>query len=178
MNSYLEIGPGISSLGKEWDSMDMVQRPHVNIKHDIRSFPYPIESGRYDLVYMSHILEHIPWFQTEECLKEVKRILKVGGTLEIWVPDLRKLVEAYLNPTLNANDGWYKFNPEKDPVKWFNGRLFTYGPDEENWHRAAFDREYLKRCLVKAGFQEIFDLNKPRGHDHGWINLGVAAKNS
>lgn len=172
----LEIGPGVNSLGRDWDAMDMLDRPHVTIKHDARIFPYPVPEKTFELVYMSHVLEHIPWFQTKNCLQEVLRILAPGGTLEIWVPDLKKLVEGYLNPSLICNDGWYKFNEEKDPVKWFNGRLFTYGPGEENWHRAAFDREYLERCLLSAGFVEVSPLKTPRGYDHGWINLGVSAK--
>jgi hypothetical protein len=126
--------------------------------------------------YMSHILEHIPWFQTKECLTEVKRILRPGGTIEIWVPDLAKLIEGFLNPSLIEKDGWYKHNPNKDPTIWLNGRLFTYGPGEENWHRAAFTREYLTQCLAEAGFVDIFPLEKPRGYYHGWINLGVGAK--
>lgn len=171
----LEIGPGTTSLGSDWHSMDMISRPHVNIQHDIRNLPLPILSESYDLVYMSHILEHIPWFQTVEVLIEIKRILKKNGRIEIWVPDLKKLVEAYLNPALVENDGWYRYNPEKHPTKWFNGRLFTYGPEEENWHRAAFDAEFLKYNLQEAGFKNISLLNKPRGYDHGWINLGMSA---
>ena len=172
----LEIGPGRKSLGPDWDAMDMIDRPHVNIVHDIREYPYPIADDTYDIIYMSHILEHIPWFQTQDCLVELKRILKPDGVLEIWVPDLEKLVQAYLNPELNKKDGWYKFNEERDPVKWFNGRLFTYGPGEENWHRAAFDRPYLRRCLNKAGFTRLADITQCRGDSHGWINLGMSAK--
>jgi ubiquinone/menaquinone biosynthesis C-methylase UbiE len=171
----IEIGPGENSLGSDWEAMDMVPRPHVQIVHDIRELPYPIPDSVYDLVYMSHILEHIPWFQTIDCLQEIRRILKPGGVLEVWVPDLRKLVLAYLDPRLVPFDGWYKFNSERDPVKWFNGRLFTYGPGEENWHRAAFDREYLIRCMERAGYVAPQDLKKPRGYDHGWINLGIVA---
>ncbi len=126
---------------------------------------------------MSHILEHIPWTQTDIFLKEIYRILKPRGVVEIWVPDLEKLVQAYLNPELNKKDGWYRFNDERDPVKWFNGRLFTYGPGEENFHRASFDTSYLNRCLIKAGF-DTQSLSKPRGYDHGWINLGMAGRKS
>ena len=169
----LEIGPGKDPVSKDWDLLDMVDRPNLTYKHDLRKLPLPIENNTYDLVYMSHILEHIPWTKTIETLEEIRRILKPGGTVEIWVPDLAKLVGAYLNPERVKMDGWYKFNEEKDPVRWFNGRLFTYGPGEENWHRAAFDEPYLRRCLKKAGFKNQTKLESPRGYDHGWINLGI-----
>ena len=63
MEHFLEIGPGENSLGKDWDAMDMVYRPHVNIQHDARKFPYPIPNRTYSIVYMSHILEHIRYIK-------------------------------------------------------------------------------------------------------------------
>lgn len=169
----LEIGPGKNPVDRRWDTMDMVNRPNLTYKHDVRQFPFPIASNKYDLVYMSHILEHVPWMYTDNVLSEVYRILRPKGKIEVWVPDLKKLVAGYLNPSLIKNDGWYRFNPGQDPVRWFNGRLFTYGPGPENWHRAAFDEEYLHRCLNKASFTGCHRLAKPRGYDHGWINLGM-----
>lgn len=42
------------------------------------------------LLYASHVLEHIPWYKTEEVLREWVRVLKPGGVLEVWVPDRLK----------------------------------------------------------------------------------------
>jgi SAM-dependent methyltransferase len=170
----LEIGPGRRKLGSDWVTMDCVMRPGVVDKvHDLREVPLPFKDGAFDLVYLSHVLEHVEWTKTHEVLLEIHRILAPGGKVEIWVPDLRKLVAAYLDNTLIKNDGWYRYNEDRDPVRWFNGRLFTYGPGEENFHRAAFDEPFLTRCLRAAGFKAIEPLNKPRGSDHGWINLGM-----
>jgi len=169
----LEIGPGTHPVNKGWMIMDMIDRPYVDINHDVRIRPWPITSGIYDLVYMSHILEHVPWFDTVATLREVHRILRPGGEVEIWVPDFEKIVKAYLNK--KPGDSWFKFNSNKDFMTWINGRLFTYGPGEENWHRATFDEVYLKQRLKEAGFRHTQKLLKPRGYDHGMINLGVAA---
>lgn len=170
----LEIGPGRRKLGHNWVTMDCVMRPGVvDIAHDLRETPLPFKDGEFNLIYLSHVLEHVEWTKTNAVLLELHRILKPGGAVEIWVPDLKKLVAGYLDNSLIKNDGWYRFNEDKDPVRWFNGRLFTYGPGEENFHRAAFDTNYLKRCLEQAGFHTIDPLNKPRGADHGWINLGM-----
>jgi ubiquinone/menaquinone biosynthesis C-methylase UbiE len=171
----LEIGPGEKPVDKTWDTMDMVKRPNLTYLHDVRSLPLPVADNTYGLVYMSHILEHIPWTQTVEALREIHRILAPGGSVEIWVPDLSKLVKAY-NEGNTGGCKWRKLNKENDPVTWLNGRLFTYGPGEENWHRAVFDPKYLKRQLRRAGFSEAINrLSKPRGYDHGWINLGMVA---
>jgi predicted SAM-dependent methyltransferase len=122
---------------------------------------------------MSHILEHVPWFDTVATLREVLRILKPGGEVEIWVPDFAKIAKAYLEK--RPGDTWFKFNPKKDYMTWINGRTFTYGPGDENWHRAVFDEAFLKRQLREAGFCYTKRLVRPRGYDHGAINLGVAA---
>lgn len=167
----LEIGPGTHPVNREWDTMDMVGNP--TFVHDIRILPLPLPGNTYDLVYMSHILEHVPWFQTIAVLKEVHRILKGDGTVEIWVPDFEKIVKAYLGE--KPGDTWFKFNPDRDFMTWINGRLFTYGPGEENWHRATFDGPYLRERLKKAGFRHTSRLKKPRGYNHGAINLGVVA---
>lgn len=169
----LEIGPGRHPVDKSWDIMDMVDRPWVTHKHDVRKLPLPIEDNTYDLIYMSHILEHVPWFQTVDLLKELHRIMKTTGTVEIWVPDFSVIVDSYIKG--RCGDKWMKFNREKDFMTWINGRLFTYGPGEENWHRATFDKAYLVRQLKLAGFRHCVRLKKPRGYDHGAINLGVAA---
>lgn len=168
----LEIGPGRHPVNQDWDIIDMVKRPYVNIVHDARILPLPLKSKRYDLVYMSHILEHIPWFDTAAFLKEIHRILKPGGEVEIWVPDFQYLVDCYKRDRIG--DKWLKFNPKRDPMMWLNGRIFTYGPGEENWHHAVFDARYLRRCLKQAGFRHTTRLKRPRGIDHGPINLGIA----
>jgi predicted SAM-dependent methyltransferase len=145
----------------------------------------PFRNGTFDLVYASHVLEHIPWYHVEATLREWTRILKPGGQLELWVPDGLKICRALLDaeehgcdPTIL--DGWYKFNPEKDSCVWAAGRLFAYGdgkgcPDHPNWHRAVFTPRYIKAMLEKIGLTHVRDLTHEdvRGYDHGWINLGV-----
>lgn len=171
---FIEIGPGKNPVNKDWFIIDVVKYPYVDLVYDIRQLPIPLSEGVAEQIYMSHILEHVPWFQTIDVLKELHRILEPGGCLEVWVPDFRKLVHAYLNKDTGL-DKWRKYNPTDDPMVWLNGRLFTYGPGEENWHKAVFDEEYLRQCFKEAGFIRIHKLSKPQGRDlHGWINLGVA----
>lgn len=77
-------------------------------------------------------------------------------------------------------DGWYKFNPDKDPCVWAVGRIFTYGdgtdnPCDPNWHRAIFTPRYLKELFEKVDLINVtlMDRTEVRGYDHGWINLEV-----
>ena len=60
---------------------------------------------------------------------------------------------------------------------WLNGRLFTYGPNEENWHRAVFDDNSLNDHLADAGFKKVRTVpRRLRGTAHGPIDLGMQTR--
>jgi glycosyltransferase involved in cell wall biosynthesis/predicted SAM-dependent methyltransferase len=172
----LEIGPGRKPL-PGFDSLDMVRR--TGSTHVAR-WGYerlPIDSKSYDLVYASHVLEHIFYLRVVPALNELYRILKGGGAVEIWVPDMDKIVDRYRNGTI-TDDGWFPNNPERDAWLSLNGRLIWGGRKREieqpqHMHRSLFDESGLRNCLQKAGFTEIERLTKPRGPGHGWIDLGM-----
>ena len=175
---FLEIGPTPKkALGTDWDTLDVHPYPGTTFVADVNKPLTFIKNETYEIVYASHIIEHIPWFNTIVVLKEFWRILKSGGVLEIWCPDFEKLVKAYLEQ--KVLDKWFLYNPKRDPTLWVSGRIFAYdreGTDSNNWHRAVFDEKHLKSCLSEAGFVELENLVKPRGYDHGAINLGVSGK--
>lgn len=166
----LEIGPGDDPVNPGWDRLDVQPAPGVTIVARWGEGKLPIGDNTYELVYASHVLEHIAWFNTLPALKEICRILKPGGVLEVWVPDFAKIVDSY--HAGRCGDNWRKRNPRGSPWRWLNGRIFACGP-EPNWHRAVFDSESLAARLEDAGFVQIERLQKPRGYDHGPINLGM-----
>ena len=126
----------------------------------------------YDLVYASHVLEHVPWNRVNDALGEVFRVLRPGGEFEVWVPDFAYIVDCYL--ARRCGDQWRRFNPEGDPMKWVNGRVFTYGPKDGNWHHGCFDERYLAQCLSESGFVDVNAIPKRlRGVSHGEIDLGM-----
>lgn len=171
----VEIGPGTSRISSEWVTVDCENRCDVDYVCQWGQERLPFADSTVDIVYASHVLEHIPWTHTEQAIQDVRRILKVGGLFEIWVPDFRYLVECYLKGI--CGDDWRVENLNDDPMVWLNGRIFTYGGDkglaDPNWHRAVFDRDSLTKLLINNGFHHVGLLFKPRGHDHGKINLGV-----
>lgn len=171
MKRFLEIGRNNGRIGPEWDNLDLVKINdyEVDIVADI-SKPLPIADGRYELVYMSHVLEHIPWFQTIEVLKEIHRILMPGGRIEVFVPDFDKILDGQM-------DDWHLDEMGGDPFMWVNGRIFrgVRGGGEHEWHRAVFTKAHLKHCLEWAGFHDAQTLTEVRAQDHGRINLGMSA---
>ena len=189
----LEIGPG-KKVSPGFESLDITpeykvgQGSYRKVDHIAdASKPLPFNNNTFDVIYASHILEHFPWYQIEEILKEWVRVLKPGGIMEIWVPDGLKICKAFVDAEngndYTAEDGWYKYNPEKDPCKWANGRIFTYGDgqgtrDHLNWHLSLFSPRYLRVMLQKAGLTSIKRLMQTEvgglsNKWHKWINLGM-----
>ena len=167
----LEIGSDRlrTNHGKEWHTLDCMDS--ADIVHDLNMFPYPINSNTYDYIYMSHVLEHISWTYTDIVLKELYRILKPEGKFEVHVPDLGKLIKGYQKKEMPGK--WCYANSERNYMKWFNGRMFSYG-GIENQHKSCYDFHYLKSCLENAGFRGVKRTEK--NNNHGYINLGMEGR--
>jgi len=184
-NRNLEIGPGEYRI-PDFETFNKYKTPVVDYLGDL-SRKLPFENNSFDLLYLSHVLEHMPWYKLDEIFSELNRIVKVGGCIEIWVPDGLKIAKAFIEAEEEKGnsfnlDGWYRFNPTKDPAIWANGRIFSYGDGEgtlghPNWHLAIFSKRYLIKLLSSNGFSNIsvMENKECRGYDHGWINLGIRA---
>ena len=55
----------------------------------------PLNNGECEVVYSSHMLEHLDREEARRFLKEALRVLKPGGVIRLVVPDIRKHVKAY-----------------------------------------------------------------------------------
>jgi SAM-dependent methyltransferase len=182
----LEIGPGWQSIAG-FETLGVVAKPALDYLLDAGR-PLPFRAGTFDLIYASHVIEHIPWYQVQPVLTEWVRTLKSGGILELWTPNGLAISDAFVRAENGLSndierDGWYKFNDEKDPCVWANGRVFSYGEGDgnktsPNWHMSLFSPRYLNVLMSRAGLVHIEPLGSGeiRGYDHGWINLGMRGK--
>jgi ubiquinone/menaquinone biosynthesis C-methylase UbiE len=188
----LEIGPGAERI-EGFETLNIAPGPGVDHVADAAE-RLPFDDGTFSVVYASHVLEHVPWYLTERALREWARVLAPGGLLEVWVPDGLKIARAFVEAEdglasggggggedRTIQDGWYRFNPDRDPCVWASGRTFTYGDGppgtnyaSPNWHRALFSARRLERAFRDAGLIEVerLDRSQVRADDHGWINLG------
>ena len=99
-NKFLDVGCGLGLglayahqlncelFGTEYDSgaLEFVQK-HFPVKThqgDLDSAKYPDDF--FDFIHISHVIEHV--LDPRAYLKEMKRILKPGGTLAIGTPDI------------------------------------------------------------------------------------------
>lgn len=67
-------------------NLDAVAMPDVDVVCDLSAGKLPFPDNHFDYIIANHSLEHIPnWFET---MKEMARVVKVGGTIEIWIPPI------------------------------------------------------------------------------------------
>ena len=180
---FLEIGPGYHRI-PGFETINIMWTPVTDYVCDAAR-PLPFGDATFDLIYASHVLEHIPWYQVPHAVREWRRILKDDGALEVWVPDGLKICRAFVDAEDRGScdfegDGWYPFNNGRDPAIWAAGRMFSYGDGNgtrghPNWHMALFYERRLRELLEGSGFTRVRRLSSGeiRGYDHGWINLGL-----
>ena len=91
----LDIGCGNRKLPGA-TGIDIVKSPQVDILHDLSQFPWPIQDNEFEVLFLSHALEHM-----EDLLKtmaEIHRISRAGARVIIQVPYFRS-TDAYTDPT-------------------------------------------------------------------------------
>lgn len=68
-------------------------------KHMIRHAPatrLPFASASVDVLYSSHMMEHLDQEEARAFLKEARRVLRPGGYIRLALPDLRVHVDHYI----------------------------------------------------------------------------------
>jgi len=94
MNKLLNLGCG-KRFHKDWINIDIQSQSEYVIAHDLKK-GIPYNDNEFDMVYHSHVLEHIPKNEAYNFLQECVRVLKPGGVLRIAIPDLEKITRKYL----------------------------------------------------------------------------------
>ncbi len=98
--TYLNIGCG-TKFHESWVNVDMVSNsPYVQAQNLLKGIDFPDE--KFDVVYHSQVLEHIPKENALFFIEECFRVLKPGGIMRVVLPDLENLVNEYIK-YLNEN---------------------------------------------------------------------------
>lgn len=117
----------------------------------------PLEDGCVDEIIAGHVLEHIDWPDNFKAIGEFTRILRIGGTLRLSVPDMGSLVRMLL-----AGDSAFHV---MGLVYGIGGRA---NPFER--HRYGFTTGMLVDILETLGFGEFDWWNSPFGDaSNGWV---------
>lgn len=119
-----------------WQNVDRVSRPPDQIPDlicDVGREYLPYRDGSVDTVVFHHVLEHFGCGEADEALRDAWRVLRPGGSLLVFVPDMRRLAGRWLNGEIDDYTfmvnayGAYQ-GEEGDRHRWgfSGGSLFTY----------------------------------------------------
>lgn len=157
----LHIGCGEVN-SPHFTNIDALPYPHVHIlRDDIMHLPM-FSGGSVDMVYMCHVLEHVPRKQLSDVIRELCRVLKTGGVLRLSVPDFDLLLAMY-------QDAGNDVAAIADPL------LGSYN-NAYDVHYAVFNYGYLAKLLLANGFREVraWDPRRCEFHDfNDWASKTI-----
>ncbi|MFG0261469.1 MAG: class I SAM-dependent methyltransferase [Novipirellula sp. JB048] len=98
----LNLGCG-SRVVDGWVNIDFASLgPNVQSHNLVNGIPFPNSS--FDVVYHSHVLEHLSIDQGKRFIAECYRVLVPGGLIRVVVPDLEQITRTYLQELDRALD--------------------------------------------------------------------------
>jgi len=132
----LNLGCG-TDVRPGWVNLDRAALPGVDVVHDLDALPLPFADASFDHVCAQDVLEHVDYIPL---LREIHRILKPAGTLEIQVPHFTS-ADNYIDPT---------------HVRRFSVRTFEFfvagsGTAREYYFDFAFSRIARRRITFLRG---------------------------
>lgn len=121
------------------------------LNHDLVN-GIPAEDNSLDLIYHSHMLEHLSYEDGINFIKECYRALKPNGRMRILVPDLELWINAYSSRNRFFFEQYRKILNSNIYVT--NASIFM-GMLHNHEHKCGYDFESLSWVLGNAGFIEI-----------------------
>ncbi len=138
----------------------------------------PVGDGAVDVLYSSHMLEHLDRRDAENFLREVFRVLRPGGIFRVVVPDIRIHVERYKES--GDADAFIESTllcvPRPRSVAQRLQRMLV-GARNHQW---MYDGRSLSRLLLKIGFVEVqaMPAGQTRIRAHEPLNLSERSSES
>lgn len=95
----IKLNVGASPIWEQpgWHTLDhkLSENTEFGIAGDASNIELPDQSC--DIVFCSHVFEHIPHVKLPSIIAEMNRVLKTGGVLRVLTPDLAKIARAYVD---------------------------------------------------------------------------------
>jgi SAM-dependent methyltransferase len=116
----------------------------------------PLPPGSADLVYCSHVLEHLPVHDLRQALLNTRSCMRAGGIFRLVLPDLRALAEAYVSdPSPDSAPRFMRdtYLGHNTRHRGLMGLLRAgFGNSQHLW---MWDFSSLSAELAAAGFKDV-----------------------
>ncbi len=171
VKSGLNVGSGQrpfrSNDEVRWFNIDSVKRPgqETDIICDA-SVKLPFEYDSVDYVVLHHVLEHFGCNEACGLIENCKKVLKSGGSLLVFVPNMRALANRWVSGQM-------------DTQLYLTNVYGAYMGDEADRHAWGYDEDYLTAFLRARAFDIVkpFDGRQIPGADiaQDWWILAMEA---
>lgn len=149
---YLNIGCGSTIFPKPWENQDGREMPGVDHVSGIDKLPFP--DNTFDIVYASHVIEHVKRDEVEQVLKEWVRVTKVDGKVRIATPDFEKAIKVY--------------QTSGKKIENVLGLIVGGQTYEYECHYLIYDKRSLTKLMQKCGLTAVHPWT-PARVSHGDI---------
>ena len=121
----------------------------------------PFQSNVFEEIYCCNFLEHLSYKELLPALREMKRVLQLGGVLKLCVPDFSRIAYAWLHC-----DRMRK-------IDWWNWAIFGGQVYPDDIHRCALDEDVMCIILKETGFTSVsFSYDTTPGQEF-WLWMEV-----
>lgn len=137
---FLNVGCG-RRFHPSWVNIDIQPTDPQVMPHDIRD-GLRFQDESFEVVYHSHVLEHLSPHDGLTLLRECYRVLKPGGTIRVAVPDLEEIARLYLQSLELARQGHRDW---QDNYDWIMIELYDQAVREMSGggHGAYLNRDSI-----------------------------------
>jgi predicted SAM-dependent methyltransferase len=122
-----------------------------------------------DIVYASHLFEHLSKGSADLFLRESHRCLKPGGVIRIVVPDLYKICKRYIETFENSDEPdptqfiMWAINMHREGqygsnIGWLKKMVLEW-QDYPHQHKFMYDEKSLTARMKEHGFTNIRSLS-------------------
>jgi len=159
----LHLGCGPNTLSG-WLNCDIAQYNEDVVFLDAGE-QLPFSDGSFDYVFSEHMIEHVPLSHALALLKEIWRVLKLGGVVRIATPDLGHFVQTFEGSNLPHQEAYFDWvhNEHFSGVPFMTAAMALNNIVTNFEHRFVFDRKTLAACLSASGFNDLM-----------WMDVGVS----
>jgi predicted SAM-dependent methyltransferase len=163
----------LSKVGilKKWqrDFIGLAKRTGIQWADVTRKIPELDQS--VEILYSSHMIEHLDKDQVSGFLKEARRVLAPGGIIRLAVPNIRFHIDNYVQDN-DADRFIEKTLLTRPRPKTFFDKL-SYLLVGDRHHKWMYDGESLCNKLSAAGFREprVMEAGTTLIQDPGQLNL-------
>jgi len=161
LNAHLQRLPLIGKMVPRL--IGRVAYADANVKYMNLNKRWKFASNSVDIVYASHLFEHLTLKSADLFLRESYRCLKPGGVIRIVVPDLYKISKKYVTDYESGNDRSSEF------IMWAinmhregqYGNPSTFRKLILEWqgyphqHKFMYDEKSLSAIFTKHGFADL-----------------------